>query len=172
MQVCWLIGVITSATDPVAVVALLKDLGASKTLGTLIEGESLLNDGSAVVLFVWVRAAIGYDYSAVAPPWMYNGTGGPDFWQSPSQVGTNFVVVVAQMLCFGVVFGLLFGWATRGMLTFVYNDRFIEGTILIVRTHREPYKPIDLSPFVSLQASNHELRRVCRIYAFGWARLL
>ena len=68
--VCWLIGVITSATDPVAVVALLKDLGAAKTLGTLIEGESLLNDGSAVVLYVWVRAAVGYDYTTVAPPWM------------------------------------------------------------------------------------------------------
>ena len=37
--VCWLIGVISAATDPVAVVALLKELGASKSLGTLIEGE-------------------------------------------------------------------------------------------------------------------------------------
>ena len=31
---CWLCGVINSATDPVAVVALLKELGAAKTLGT------------------------------------------------------------------------------------------------------------------------------------------
>ena len=31
---CWLIGVISSATDPVAVVALLKDLGAPTALGT------------------------------------------------------------------------------------------------------------------------------------------
>jgi NhaP-type Na+/H+ or K+/H+ antiporter len=37
--------------------------GAAKTLGTLIEGESLLNDGSAVVLYSWVRNAIGYDYA-------------------------------------------------------------------------------------------------------------
>ena len=43
-------GSVISATDPVAVVALLKDLGASKKLGTLIEGESLLNDGTAIVL--------------------------------------------------------------------------------------------------------------------------
>ena len=41
-----------SATDPVAVVALLGELGASKKLGTLIEGESLLNDGTAIVAFV------------------------------------------------------------------------------------------------------------------------
>lgn len=46
-----LYGSIISATDPVAVVALLKELGASKRLSTLIEGESLLNDGTAMVVF-------------------------------------------------------------------------------------------------------------------------
>jgi NhaP-type Na+/H+ or K+/H+ antiporter len=40
-----LLGGLLSATDPVAVVALLKELGASKKLSTLIEGESLMNDG-------------------------------------------------------------------------------------------------------------------------------
>lgn len=44
-------GAIISATDPVAVVSLLKELGASRTLSTLIEGESLLNDGTAYVMF-------------------------------------------------------------------------------------------------------------------------
>jgi NhaP-type Na+/H+ or K+/H+ antiporter len=47
-----LFGAIVSATDPVAVVALLKELGASKRLGTMIEGESLLNDGTAMVVFL------------------------------------------------------------------------------------------------------------------------
>jgi len=45
-------GSIVSATDPVAVVALLKELGASKRLATMIEGESLLNDGTAMVVFL------------------------------------------------------------------------------------------------------------------------
>ena len=45
-------GALISATDPVAVVALLKEVGASHRLGTVIEGESLLNDGSAFVLFL------------------------------------------------------------------------------------------------------------------------
>jgi len=49
---CVLFGAIISATDPVAVVALLKELGASKKLATLIEGESLLNDGTAMVIFM------------------------------------------------------------------------------------------------------------------------
>ena len=44
-------GAIASATDPVAVVALLKELGAPKELGHLIEGESLFNDGTAMVIF-------------------------------------------------------------------------------------------------------------------------
>jgi NhaP-type Na+/H+ or K+/H+ antiporter len=47
-----LYGSIISATDPVAVVALLKELGASKRLATMIEGESLLNDGTAMVVFL------------------------------------------------------------------------------------------------------------------------
>ena len=48
---CLIFGAIVSATDPVAVVALLKELGASKRLATLIEGESLMNDGTAMVIF-------------------------------------------------------------------------------------------------------------------------
>lgn len=42
-----LLGGLLSATDPVAVVAYLKELGASKKLSTIIEGESLMNDAYA-----------------------------------------------------------------------------------------------------------------------------
>ena len=45
-------GSIISATDPVAVVALLNTLGASKRITTMVEGESLLNDGTAMVVFL------------------------------------------------------------------------------------------------------------------------
>jgi NhaP-type Na+/H+ or K+/H+ antiporter len=44
-------GAILAATDPVAVVALMKELGVSERLATLLEGESLLNDGTAIVVF-------------------------------------------------------------------------------------------------------------------------
>lgn len=44
-------GAIYAATDPVAVVALLKELGAPLKFNVLIEGESLLNDGTAMVFF-------------------------------------------------------------------------------------------------------------------------
>ncbi|XXF80856.1 sodium:proton antiporter [Myxococcaceae bacterium GXIMD 01537] len=42
------------STDPIAVVGLFKALGAPKRLAILVEGESLLNDGTAVVLFTLV----------------------------------------------------------------------------------------------------------------------
>lgn len=58
-------GSILSATDPVAVVSLLKTVGASPKLTILIVGESLLNDGSAMVLFtIFYNALNGREYTA------------------------------------------------------------------------------------------------------------
>jgi monovalent cation:H+ antiporter, CPA1 family len=44
-------GAIISASDPIAVVAIFKSLGVPKRLSVLLEGESLLNDGTAIVFF-------------------------------------------------------------------------------------------------------------------------
>ena len=49
--VALIFGALISATDPVAVVALFKELGVSKRLMILVEGESLFNDATAIVLF-------------------------------------------------------------------------------------------------------------------------
>lgn len=46
-----LIGASLSATDPVSVTALFRELGVAKRLSVLMEGESLFNDGMAVVAF-------------------------------------------------------------------------------------------------------------------------
>ncbi|CAJ1938943.1 unnamed protein product [Sphenostylis stenocarpa] len=62
-----LLGGLLSATDPVAVVALLKDLGASKKLSTIIEGESLMNDGTAIVVYtLFYRMVLGETFNWVA----------------------------------------------------------------------------------------------------------
>lgn len=50
-------GALISATDPVAVVAFFRSLGVDKRLGILVEGESLFNDGIAIVVFNLAVAA-------------------------------------------------------------------------------------------------------------------
>ena len=53
-----LFGAIISATDPISVLAIFKELSISKRLSVIVEGESLLNDGTAVVLFQILLAGI------------------------------------------------------------------------------------------------------------------
>jgi monovalent cation:H+ antiporter, CPA1 family len=50
-------GALISTTDPVAVVAFFRSLGVSKRLSILMEGESLFNDGVAIVIFNLALAA-------------------------------------------------------------------------------------------------------------------
>lgn len=58
------LGSILASTDPVAVVALLKELGAPLHIETLIEMESLLNDGVSMVFFImFSKIATGSDSS-------------------------------------------------------------------------------------------------------------
>ncbi|GBG25205.1 Sodium/hydrogen exchanger 7 [Hondaea fermentalgiana] len=58
-------GGMLSATDPVAVLAVLHSLNASKHLSTLIAGESVLNDGSAIVVVtLFLNLQAGMPYSA------------------------------------------------------------------------------------------------------------
>jgi len=51
-------GAVIAATDPIAVVGLFRRLGAPKRLRVLVEGESLWNDGTALVLFGLVLAYV------------------------------------------------------------------------------------------------------------------
>jgi CPA1 family monovalent cation:H+ antiporter len=60
LAAAFLFGALISATDPVAVVAVFREVGVPRRLLTLVEGESLLNDGVAIVLFaILVEAATG-----------------------------------------------------------------------------------------------------------------
>ena len=51
---CLLFGALISPTDPIAVIAMLKSLDASKELDALVGGESLFNDWVAIVIFLTI----------------------------------------------------------------------------------------------------------------------
>jgi len=67
---CLLVGAIVSATDPVAVVAIFRDLGAPHRLALLVEGESLLNDATAIVMFT----LLGGMLTGVSEPSLLSGS--------------------------------------------------------------------------------------------------
>lgn len=103
-----LFGAIISATDPVAVVAILKEVGASKKLSTITESESMLNDGTAIVIFMTIFASI-----------IGSATGG------------NAFLEFLRVAIGGIVVGGVVGWLIIGWIKRVFNDALIEITVVI-----------------------------------------
>jgi len=84
-------GVLIAATDPVAVIAMFKDLGLKGRLRLLVESESLFNDGVAAVLFT---LALAWAMAPAAPPGAF-----------------SVALSVARISGGGIVVGLLVGGA-------------------------------------------------------------
>jgi monovalent cation:H+ antiporter, CPA1 family len=102
-------GALISATDPISVVALFRSLGLPKRLGILVEGESLLNDGTAIVVFNLVLV--------VALTGQFN----------PVEGVADFFGVAAG----GVVVGLGLGWLISRLIAHI-DDYLIETTLTTV----------------------------------------
>ena len=87
----FVLGAIVSPTDPLAATSIARRLGVPRKLVTIVEGESLVNDGTGLVLF---RVAVG---AVVAGSFSAYHTGG------------LFVLSVGG----GIAFGLAVGWLVR-----------------------------------------------------------
>lgn len=107
-------GALLSATDPVAVVALLRELGASKRLATVIEGESLLNDGTGIVVFSALFGVV-----VAASGW------------SVGEAALEFTRVSAG----GLLVGALLGAAAIAWIGRVFNDMLVEITLTIAAAY-------------------------------------
>ncbi len=102
-----LLGAILSATDPVAVISLFKQMGAPKRLTILIEGESLFNDATALVAAKIMIAVVLAGYFS---------------WDAAlSGVGEFFRVFIG-----GIAVGWIAGLATGGVLGKVKTSSQIE----------------------------------------------
>jgi len=91
-------GALISATDPVAVVALFKELGAPNRLNALVEGESLLNDATAIVAF---SILLGIAVEGVAIGWSDAG---------------NVIAEFIRVFIGGALFGGVLGFVTCELL--------------------------------------------------------
>lgn len=113
-QISWnsavLYGAIASATDPVAVVALMKELGASRRLATLVEGESLLNDGTAMVVFNVVFEIIKGD----------------------AEIGPGILGSFVRLALGGPLLGIVVAIFASSWLKRIYNDSVLEVNLTIV----------------------------------------
>ena len=105
------VGAMVAATDPVAVIATFRRLGVSRRLATLVEGESLANDGTALVLFSATVAAI-------------SGGG--------SVSETAQAIAIAVVTSIGI--GLAAGWLASRLIALV-DDLAIELTISIAAAY-------------------------------------
>ena len=109
IQSALVFGALVSATDPVAVVALFRRLGVPRRLQVLLEGESLFNDGTAIVMFnLMVSIALAGQFSLASSV-------------------RDFVTVAGGGVVIGVALGVIFSQIIGRI-----QDPFVETTLTTV----------------------------------------
>jgi monovalent cation/hydrogen antiporter len=142
--VAFVLGAIVSPTDPVAATAIAERLGVPRRIVTVLEGESLINDGSALVLYQTARAvAVG----SVAFSFL--------------ELGLRFVVGVVV----GVAIGLLVGYVVAAVRRRVENP-LVEITISLF-TGYAAYLPAEELGIIGIPASGILAAVTAGLY-LGW----
>jgi CPA1 family monovalent cation:H+ antiporter len=106
----FLFGAIMSATDPVSVLAIFRKIGAPRRLSVILEGESLFNDGTSIVLF---RIVLGIVIAHTLG---------------------NLVLSIEQFLFVVVgalVLGMAIGYLVSALISRV-NDYLVESTVTLI----------------------------------------
>jgi len=98
---CLLFGALISPTDPIAVLAILKEANIPKSLEVKISGESLFNDGVAVVVFTSIYEIIRAGLENLS--------------------AGDILLLFLREACGGVLFGVLLGYAGFAMLRAIDN---------------------------------------------------
>lgn len=105
-------GALIAATDPIAVVAVFRSLGAPRRLSVLLDGESLLNDGTAIVFFALSLSLV-------------TGAG-----IAAGQLAIDFVEIVV----FGGLIGAAAGFALSQVIKLI-DDAMIEITLTTIAAY-------------------------------------
>jgi CPA1 family monovalent cation:H+ antiporter len=111
LELGFVVGAIVAATDPVAVVTTFRRLGSPPALTTLVEGESLFNDGTALVIFTIAVRAVEQPVAA-------------------GEAILTFVTVVVV----SIALGLGAGWLASRLISSV-DDRLVELTLSVATAY-------------------------------------
>jgi CPA1 family monovalent cation:H+ antiporter len=110
LVVCLLLGSVVATTDPAAVIAVFRDVGAAARLTRLVEGEALLNDAAAIVMFTVLLGMIVSGRE-------------PDFLGGAAQFLVSFFG--------GAILGVLAGRALLQLIPWTRDDRLAEATLTV-----------------------------------------
>ncbi|MBV6640974.1 MAG: sodium:proton antiporter [Cyclobacteriaceae bacterium] len=161
---CFLFGALISPTDPIAVLALVKQFGIAKNLEIKIAGESLFNDGVGVVVFLTILG--------IAKTGMENFDIG--------EVGLLF----GQEVIGGVLMGALFGYMGFRLLDFIDNEHtelevlvtltlvMVGGRIAEILHVSAPLAMVVMGLFIGNQGRDEHLANATGEYVFKFWHLL
>lgn len=116
LPISLLFGAAISMTDPVAVLSLFKEFGVPKRLTMIFEGESLLNDGTGVALFLVLLGVATTGFQGV-------------------ETVTGGSVELVLMIVIGVVFGLMVATIFSRVLRLTKSNEFVTVTLLLISAH-------------------------------------